>query len=130
MTVKIEGVDALNKEIARIAREAPQAAAVGAFLGGLVVQAESQRNTPREFGNLHDSAYTQKRPGGAEVGYSAEYAIYVHENMEQKLAGQRRASGLGTYWNPGGPKVLERSVNEKASEVLEHVRAQIARVIK
>jgi len=130
MTVKIEGMDALNKEFARIAREAPEAAAQGAFLGGLVIQAESQRNTPVEFGNLRASAYTQRTRDGAEVGHSAEYAIYVHENMEQTLEGQPRPSGLGTYWNPGGPKFLERAVNEKASEVLDHVRAQIARVIK
>ena len=73
-------------------------------------------------GELKQSA-TQK----AVVGYSAAYAIYVHENMEiwppgMRLAGKPRPGGLvasgkrkgqprhGYYWDPQGqaqPKFLE-----------------------
>jgi len=130
MAVKIEGMDDLNRALRELAPEVTKEARAGIFAGALIIQAESQKNTPVEYGNLRGSAYTNKLPQGAEVGYSAAYAIYVHENMEQKLKGQPRPSGLGTYWNPGGPKFLERAVNEKASEMLDQVAARVGKVLK
>ena len=132
MAVKteIQGLDELNRALRELAPEVTKEAQAGIFAGALIIQAESQRNTPVEYGNLRGSAYTNKLPQGAEVGYSAEYAIYVHENMEQKLKGEPRPSGLGTYWNPGRPKFLERAVNEKASEVLDQVAARVGRALR
>lgn len=47
------------------------------------------------------------------VGFTAAYALFVHENMEMRLAGQPRPSGLGVYWGPkGGPKFLEAPFRE------------------
>src|SRR5262245_23794597 len=53
------------------------------------------------------------------VGYTAKYAIYVHENVEMKLAGLPRPSGLGTYWSPegAGPKFLERPARSLRAEL-------------
>lgn len=56
----------------------------------------------------------------AVVGYTAGYAIYVHENMEiwppgMRLAGQPRPRGRGYYWDPQGqaqPKFLEQPARE------------------
>ena len=122
----------LNRALSDLAPEVTKEVEAGLYAGGLVIQAEAQKNTPVEFGNLRGSAYTQRAMfgSGVEVGYSAEYAIYVHENMEQTLAGEPRQSGLGTYWNPGGPKVLERAVTEKADEVLDQVRARVEKAIE
>lgn len=36
------------------------------------------------------------------VGYTAAYAIFVHENRVMKLKDQPRPSGLGVYWGPNG----------------------------
>ena len=132
MAVEVEGMDELNRALAELSPEVTKEVEAGIYAGGLVIQAEAQKNTPVEFGNLRGSAYTQRAMigSGVEVGYSAEYAIYVHENMEQTLAGESRQSGLGTYWNPGGPKFLERAVNEKADEVLDQVRARVEKAIE
>jgi hypothetical protein len=51
------------------------------------------------------------------VGYTAAYALYVHENLEMKLAGQPRRSGTGKglYWDPQGQaqsKFLEQPARE------------------
>jgi hypothetical protein len=47
------------------------------------------------------------------VGYTAAYALYVHEMMEPKHLGEPRASGIGTYWGPNGsPKFLEAPFRE------------------
>ncbi len=51
------------------------------------------------------------------VGYTAAYALFVHENREQKLAGQPRPSGLGTYWNPGRPGFLLDVMREITGEL-------------
>jgi hypothetical protein len=95
-----------------------------------MVQGKAQENTPVEYGNLRGSAYTNKIPKGAEVGFSAEYAIYVHENLEQKLKGEPRPSGLGTYWNPGGPKFLERAVTENLDEISDLVEGYIEQALR
>ena len=43
------------------------------------------------------------------VGYTAHYALYVHEKIEMKWRGLKRKGGLpGVYWGPGGEaKFLE-----------------------
>lgn len=57
---------------------------------------------------------------GIEIGFSASYAIFVHENMQQKLKGKPRASGKGVYWGPRGrPKFLEIAMNEMKDEVVQ-----------
>lgn len=87
----------------------------GLFAAGLKVQALAQKRVPVEHGFLRASAYTRKTANGkgVEVGFSAAYAVYVHENMEQKLKGQPRPSGLGVYWGPDGqPKFLESALRD------------------
>src|SRR3990167_962644 len=54
------------------------------------------------------------------VGYTAEYALFVHENKEiyppgMRLKGLPRSSGKGHYWDPqgrAGPKFLEAPARE------------------
>ena len=156
VTTKIEGMDELNRELQRLAKDvAPEALDRAAFAAGLVLQGAAQRNVPVEFGNLRASAYTQGSKGSAtrldtsnlkpdenlpdpaptqkmiaDVGFTARYAVYVHENMEQTLAGQPRPSGLGTYWNPGGPKFLERALNKKSREIRDIFEAYLAEAIR
>ena len=125
MAIEVDGLDDLNRQLRALAKESPRAVERAAFAGGLKIQGYAQENVPVEYGNLQGSAYTQKIPLGAEVGFSAEYAIYVHENMEQTLKGEPRPSGLGTYWNPGGPKFLERAVNENGDEIVDIVEAYL-----
>lgn len=129
MAIEVDGLDDLNDYLRRVAREAPGAVESGAYAGALVIQGAAQKNTPVEYGELQGSAYTQRIPLGAEVGFSAEYALFVHENIEQKLRGEPRPSGLGMYWNPGGPKFLQRAVDEKAEEVSDIVEAQIEKML-
>lgn len=38
----------------------------------------------------------------ADVGYTAPYALAVHENVEMKWRGRPRKSGRGSYWDPPG----------------------------
>ena len=50
------------------------------------------------------------------VGYTASYALFVHENVEMKLKGKPRPRGRGLYWDPQGraqPKFLESVAREE-----------------
>ncbi len=55
--------------------------------------------------------------GSVIVGYSTNYAVFVHENLEMKLMGQpRKGKGSkGNYWDPPGrgqSKFLEQPARE------------------
>lgn len=64
--------------------------AAGVQLGlekaALVVKGASQRIVPIDLGVLRNSAFIKRQGGGFEtvmtVGYAAEYAIYVHEDLD------------------------------------------------
>ncbi len=106
----------------RAARSAYAAVTLGA--------AEAAAYTPQHTGNLINSQYkTVDRNGSrvvGRVGYTAEYALWVHE-AEGKLKGQPRprenGRAQGNYWDPRGePEYLRRGINEAAPA--------IARIIK
>jgi hypothetical protein len=130
MGATFEGLDEINEGLTRLAVGSREAATKGAFKAGLTIQRDSMANTPVEYNNLRPSAYTRREGDGAVVGYDAEYAVYVHENMEAKLKGEPRPSGLGTYWNPGGPKFLENAVTENRQTVLGDIAAELEKVLR
>jgi hypothetical protein len=102
----------------------------GVWKGALIVRRDSALRVPVEYGNLRASAYitplgTALQQGYVEVGFSAEYAVHVHENLQQKWAGRPRASGKGVYWGPKGePKFLENSFNENKDAIVATAAAE------
>ncbi len=91
---------------------------------GLVLQRASQRLVPVEDGVLKASAYTRAKGNGWKtvvyVGYTAHYALYVHEQVGMVLKGQRRTSGKGRYWDPQGraqAKFLEAPARQLRSDL-------------
>lgn len=78
----------------------------GLKLAGLYLQRDSQSHVPVEFGPLKASAYTRATGSGfssvVDVGYTASYAMYVHEKIAMKLKGKPRPSGKGAFWDPQG----------------------------
>jgi len=61
------------------------------------------------------------------VGYSAAYAVYVHENIEMKWRGVKRKGkdGKGRYWDPQGQgqsKFLEQPARELQPELARVAR--------
>lgn len=118
-----------NKSLRALSKEIDVSIVPAAFAAATVIEGHAKDNVPVEFGFLRGSSYVQRITKGAETGFTEEYALYVHENMEQTLEGQPRPSGLGTYWNPGGPKYLERAVNENADEIHRIFEAYIAKAL-
>lgn len=59
----------------------------GVAEGGLLIQRESQLIVPVDYGNLKASAFTRVNGKGTArvvvtVGYTAAYAVFVHENLD------------------------------------------------
>jgi hypothetical protein len=73
---------------------------------GLLLQTTSQKMVPVNYGVLKASAFTSFSGSGwdtkVQIGYTAYYALFVHEMVEMKLAGKPRPHGRGRYWDPQG----------------------------
>ena len=119
--MSLKGVLELENALAAKIAEIKGATLTGLLAAGVVIEKQAIENAPKDTGNLRSSAYTQATDTGAQVGFTSEYAPYVHENMEQKLKGVKRSHGKGSYWDNGGPKFLERAMNEKEQEALDKI---------
>lgn len=85
---KIDGVKDVIENMRKAKKEKIKGLVVGLKRGGLFLQRESQKVVPVDTGKLRASAYTRAEGLGLQtvvrVGYTAEYAIYVHENLNAR----------------------------------------------
>lgn len=121
----LEGLENALRNLNREIEQKKEKAAAGMFAAGLLIERRSKKLVPREYGNLVGSGYTRKESAtSVVVGYTSAYALAIHENMEQKLKGQKRPSGLGVYWGPRGqPKFLEQPFREGKKDILETIKS-------
>lgn len=124
-------VYSLNKEIEKVKNYSQK----GLISGGNKVLKAAKALTPIDTGNLRNSAYidfhsrfgygssTELRPA-VFIGYTAVYALAVHERVEEKLRGVPRKTGSkkGKYWDSGESKFLEKALINKRQEVLKSVK--------
>jgi len=94
--------------------------------GALFLLAASKELVPVEYGNLKASGFVASTGTGfstkVSVGYTAAYAIYVHELVGMKLKGQRRISKIGVYWGPTGQaKFLEGPARALKPQILQTI---------
>ncbi len=120
----------LNQLVAKTGR----GAADGLRKAGAELLRQSQMLVPVEFGNLRASGYVNSSGAGfstvVEVGYTASYALYVHEQVAMKLQGiARRPSPprIGKHWDPQGraqAKFLEDPARQMHQQIINIVRQQ------
>jgi len=126
---KVEGlgtvVDNLKKEQKALGKRVEG----GLKLAGLYLQRVSQKKVPVDFGILKASAFTRAFGKGFDtqvnVGYTASYAIFVHEAVGMKLKGQpRQKPSKGRYWDPQGraqAKFLEEPFRTERPKLIQIV---------
>lgn len=107
--MKVFGTENVLKNLNKEIRAVQGRTEAGLKTAGLLVQRESQKKVPIDTGNLKASAYTQNKGAGVEVGFTADYAIYVHENEE-------------AYHARGEAKFLEKALIENKSKILEIIQ--------
>jgi len=128
---------ALLRDLARIEREAPEAAAAALFEHGELVMADSKEHyVPVDEAILKGSGHVQPpKKRGDEVsvtlaygGPAKDYAIVQHESAKIQLGREvDRSFGVSRV---GGWKYLERPVLEHARELAPRVSAAIRRVLE
>lgn len=81
----VTGLQRVLSNLDKEARKIEKLTMAGLMEAGLRVQAVAQQRTPVDTGNLKNSAYTRKQGElGVTVGFSAAYAIFVHEDVEAR----------------------------------------------
>ena len=83
----ISGIDEIIKNLKRVDAQIDRGVARGLKRGGLLLQGASQKIVPVDKGPLKASAFTRNVGGSGFktdiiVGYTAAYAVYVHEDLE------------------------------------------------
>ena len=93
----------------------------GLKMAGLFLQRESQLIVPIDLGNLKGTARTDSKGFGFDTdvivhyGAGADYAVYVHEDLQAKHKPGKQA------------KYLERPVREKRGEMIKMIREEAKR---
>lgn len=115
------------------------AVAAGLLLAGLELLRQSQLLAPVEFGNLKASGYVRAQGTGlgtaVYVGYTAAYALLVHEKVGMILQGQLRQPSpphIGRYWDPQGQaqaKFLEAPFRTFKPTAIQIVGGQVKGVL-
>lgn len=96
-----------QRNLKRALGDMRKGAVKGIRLASAHLKLESQKLVPVDEGNLKASAYTSvsigRKGAVAEVGYTAYYAVWVHE-APMTLAGLPRQgeNAKGNYWDPQG----------------------------
>ena len=108
---RITGVDSVIRKMRKSKKMTGKALEAGLKRGGLYVQRESQKVVPIDLGNLKNSAFTRAFRSGLRtvvvVGYTAFYAVYVHEDLKARHRPGKRN------------KYLEHPIREKRDRILK-----------
>lgn len=110
--LKLEGTEEMIRRLKKEGKILAQDFAKNVKKAGLYLQRESQKIVPVDLGNLKGSAFTRWVAGKGwsitvVVGYTANYAIYVHEDLNARHKPGKVA------------KYLERPLREKRMRLLE-----------
>lgn len=121
---RVTGVKQVINKLRAQDRAWDRSIAVGLKKAGLFLQRKSQLQVPVDYGNLKASAFTRATGTGygtkVTVGYTAAYALSVHEKTAMKLKGRPRPNDRGKYWDPQGrakAKFLEGPMREEADTI-------------
>ncbi|VEB97273.1 Uncharacterised protein [Cedecea lapagei] len=131
MGVKVKGVSQAKQKLDALLGEV-QGRKVGRAIKSalFIIGADAATMTPIDTSYLVNSQYQELLVNGTRVtgrvGYSANYAVYVHE-ASGKLKGRPRANGSGNHWDPSGePKFLEKAFKDNADKVSAIIRKELS----
>jgi len=123
--IELTGTEELNRELKRLQRVYPEAAAAALYAEGMAIMALSQKKTPVDTGRLRATGYVAPpvqtgQEHVVEMGYGTDYGLAVHEST----------------WIPhkvGEAKFLENAVNERkvgwAERLAKRIKENVERGI-
>lgn len=145
MGIKVKGISQAKKRLNDIINDVHGRKAIRALQSALIlIGTRAAYYTPIDTSTLINSQFREIDTNGVRItgriGYSANYAAYVHE-MSGKLKGQPRAhfgttrsgeqfgggTGTGNYWGPHGePQFLTKGANEEQDVVAAVIRKELS----
>jgi len=112
--MRIAGTDRVIRNMHRQIAAIRTRTKAGLWEAALKIKADALPLTPIDIGNLRQSAYVEMLDGPsgpvAEIGYTAAYAVYVHERLE--LA----------HKSPTQAKFLEEALKRNAANVVTIIK--------
>lgn len=154
---EIKGLAKLKSKLVLQSRTMNQRLSIGLERCGLLIQRESMKLCPVDTGNLRASAFTRVRYRNTpavevRVGYTAAYALYVHENLDalhgaafneahaDRISGtkgrkkMRKAKGVSGIHNPfdhsRGENQQAKFLEQPARELQPEMRAILREAMK
>lgn len=111
---ELEGLQKVQRNLNEKIDEIEEKSEKGIKEAGLLVERESKQRTPVDTGNLKGGTYTEtitsSKGTGVEIGYTAKYAIHVHERTELN--------------HPvGEAKFLEKALRDNEGKILRLIQA-------
>ncbi|WP_416413765.1 HK97 gp10 family phage protein [Pantoea sp. App145] len=145
MGIKVRGLQEAKRNLDRLIDDITDRKVVRALQSAMLIGgAQAAIYTPVDTSTLLNSQFREIIVNGTvitgRVGYSAEYALYVHQ-MTGKLKGQPRAhfgktregtefgggTGTGNYWDPHGePQFLTRGFEESRDQIDAVIRKELS----
>lgn len=115
----VTGIHDVSVMLKSVDEQIQQLVAPALLETALNVVARSKELTPVDTGNLRAKQEAKiVEPMAVRIRIGANYAMFVHENLEQKLKGKPRPNPhKGNYWDTGGPKFLEKALRERGDFV-------------
>lgn len=125
MPAKLRGIRQAVERTSQIVDEIIATKAVRALKSATyIIRTESATLTPIDTSTLINSQFDTVEVNGTritgKVGYSAKYALYVH-NASGKLSGKPRSNGNGTYWSPGGEPQFLTKAAQRTKDLVDSV---------
>lgn len=125
MPAKLRGVQEAIRKTEQIVGTITAEKAVRAIKSAnYIIRTEAATITPIDTSNLINSQYDTVEVSGTritgKIGYSADYALYVH-NASGKLTGKPRSNGNGTYWSPGGEPQFLTKAAQRTKDLVDSV---------
>lgn len=145
MGIKVKGISQAKKNLDSIISDVRGRKVVRALQSAMIlIGARAAYYTPIDTSTLVNSQFREINANGVmitgRIGYTANYAAYVHE-ASGKLKGQPRAhfgktragkefgggTGTGNYWDPHGePQFLTKGANEERESVDAVIRKELS----
>ncbi|MGR7140108.1 HK97 gp10 family phage protein [Klebsiella aerogenes] len=138
MGVKVRGVREAKANLNRIIDNIQGRKVVRAIQSALILgSSRAAYYTPIDSSTLLNSQFREINVNGTKVtgrvGYSANYAAFVHD-MPGKLKGQPRAgsdfgggAGKGNYWDPHGePQFLKKGFDEERDAITAVIKKELS----
>lgn len=123
--LKLKGIRNMGNNLEKLLKvTAPNVYRSAVIKAMLMVEAESARRVPVDTGNLRYSGLgnariTESSPVGAkgEVGYTAKYAVYVHERTDLRHQPGKEA------------KFLQKAVAHEATRMANDMKVSISKTM-